>query len=386
MLFIERAFLIFVCLTFSNQTSGWERIVLTLGDRLLQLGHTSAAHVCYLVSFCPFGSHTKPTTRLVLLGCDHRISMNNMLMTPESIRGFERTEALEWARRRGNRKTHLPTLQPFKLRYAELLADFGYEELAREYLLSIRSCIGLDAKSGAAPGGGTASGNFSSALLHGNEFIESLKFLDDRICVSTGAEQSSWDTNKGNTKGRASALGSMFKSVLGKKIEEEKPPSIQPQSEDPVIQQLQDQVDEPVKLLVSEKPQQQNLAPPMMQPPVTDLGASSVSSGRGDASIISSKPSFEQPASDAKVENVPPKSPDLLSNPFSRDKEDQPSMGKSKDGQGPPSSAPPTFSLDASANMDDEPKPKEMILSTPKPAKKDEKKKAPASEPVAPSE
>ena len=40
----------------SNQTTGWERIVLALGDRLLQLGQCQAAHVCYLVSYSTFGS------------------------------------------------------------------------------------------------------------------------------------------------------------------------------------------------------------------------------------------------------------------------------------------------------------------------------------------
>ena len=103
-----------------NQTAGWERIVVSLGDRLLQLGQCHAAHVCYLVSFGQFGPPSKHTTRLALLGCDHRNPMNQMLMTPQSIQSYERTEAFEWARRRGNRKTHIPSLQPFKLRYAEL--------------------------------------------------------------------------------------------------------------------------------------------------------------------------------------------------------------------------------------------------------------------------
>ena len=109
-----------------NPTAGWEKIVVSLGDRLLQLGQCHAAHVCYLVSFSSFGPPLKSTTRLALLGCDHRTPMNQMLMTPQSIQSFERTEAFEWARRRGNRKTHIPSL-PYKLRYAELLTNFGHE-------------------------------------------------------------------------------------------------------------------------------------------------------------------------------------------------------------------------------------------------------------------
>ena len=153
----------------SNQTSGWQQTVLSLGDKLLQLDQVHAAHVCYLVSFCHFGPPSNVATRLVLLGCDHVIGMHRMLMTPEMIVGYERTEAFEWARRRGNRRMIIPTLQPFKLRYAELLADFGHEELAREYLLSIRSCIGLGGgpkERGKGSGGAPMSGNLSGGAAN----------------------------------------------------------------------------------------------------------------------------------------------------------------------------------------------------------------------------
>ncbi|KAL7540536.1 hypothetical protein ACHAXR_010196 [Thalassiosira sp. AJA248-18] len=405
----------------SNQTSGWERIVLTLGDRLLNLGNTSAAHVCYLVSTCPFASPSKPTTRLVLLGCDHRRSMNTRLMTPSSIEAFERTEAFEWARRRcGNKKTHIPTLQPFKLRYAELLADFGREELAREYLLSIRSCIGLDDDGDVNKGGGvsagTASGNFPSALLHhGSDFIESLKQLDDRICVSTGAERSSWDSaknNKDGTKGTAATavLGSIVKSVLGKKSkvllplsEAVVPPQHHPSSNDgganpeTIFQQqlLQEPCKSPSQVGSMPPQQQQQQQQPTVEQPstkthaITADAAESIPKGGGaNNSFISAKPSFEQPT--AAAEEEVSKSPMLLSNPFSHDKDNFSITGKSnRDEHGPPSSAPPTFGLDDMTNkIDEEPhKQKEekeaILLSTPKPAsKKDDKKKAPVSEPV----
>ena len=207
-----------------NQTAGWERIVVSLGDRLLQLGQCHAAHVCYLVSFGQFGPPSKVTTRLALLGCDHRNPMNQMLMTPQSIQSYERTEAFEWARRRGNRKTHIPSLQPFKLRYAELLADFGYEELAREYLMNIHSCIGLssDNKTSDSPGAATQDSNF----------IESLKLLDDRICGLSGAKQLSWESNNKSKSGVTSlALGTIVKSVLGKKSTAEVVPPKKPTEE-----------------------------------------------------------------------------------------------------------------------------------------------------------
>lgn len=219
----------------SNQTVGWERIVLTLGDRLLQLGRIHAAHVCYLVSFTSFGtplsnsqhqhaSAMNTTARLMLLGVDNNsCRLHAHLMTPESIGAFYCTEAFEWARRRGNCKTHIPILQPYKLRYAELLADFGWEESAREYLLSIRSCIGGSNSFLPGHSTNTVSGNFSMAMLHDKAFIELLMMLEDRLCISSGAERAPWENYKKDNdsfkKGGVvvKAMGSIAKTVLGKK-------------------------------------------------------------------------------------------------------------------------------------------------------------------------
>ena len=369
----------------SNQTVGWERIVLTLGDRLLKLGQVQAAHVCYLVSFCHFGSPTQNSTRLVLLGCDHRVSMNRMLMTPESIESFERTEALEWARRRGNKKTHIPVLQPFKYRYAEILSDLGYEDLAREYLLSIRSCIGLGS------GGSSDQLKVNVSQYGGEEFIESLKMLDDRICVSIGAEQSSWDTNGDENVGAASALGSIVKSVLGKKSKT---------VAKAVVNEVEGPLREP-ELSMPPQPAAAELPNKVPETPsATIMIPESLPDGGGDDSFITCKEAniAEQPppaaSAAAAVDNDTFKSsPVLLSNPFSQDSA-EPSH------QGPPSSAPPMFGGDTmlSSNRDykskvsSEEKKNEhqpSFLSTPVQAtKKDgDGKKAPVSEPVtAPSE
>ena len=63
----------------SNQTQGWKKIVVALGDKLLQIGKCHAAHFCYLVAGCPVTSETDPSSRLVLLGCDHRFVMHHWL-------------------------------------------------------------------------------------------------------------------------------------------------------------------------------------------------------------------------------------------------------------------------------------------------------------------
>ena len=70
----------------------------------MQLGDCHPAHFCYLLCGVPFRSPTERSTRLALLGCDHRSPMNRLLMTPASIESFERTEAFEWAKRKGNRR------------------------------------------------------------------------------------------------------------------------------------------------------------------------------------------------------------------------------------------------------------------------------------------
>lgn len=70
----------------------------------MQLGQCHPAHFCYLVCGVPFRCPNDKSTRLTLLGCDHRIPMHQQLMTPDAIESFERTEAFEWAKRKGNRR------------------------------------------------------------------------------------------------------------------------------------------------------------------------------------------------------------------------------------------------------------------------------------------
>jgi hypothetical protein len=107
-----------------NRTTGWERLVKALGDRLLMNREISASHFCYMVSGCQI-SLPSPKSRLTLVGCDCSLPGNTALMTVEAVQGYERTEAFEWAKRRGNPNAAIPAVQPFKLKYAMLLADFG---------------------------------------------------------------------------------------------------------------------------------------------------------------------------------------------------------------------------------------------------------------------
>lgn len=299
--------------------------------------------------------------------------MNQLLMTPQSIQSFERTEAFEWARRRGNRNTHIPSLQPFKFRYAELLADFGHEELARNYLLSIRSSIGL----GSDSRGRTSSGNTTpSVVMKDAKFIEALEKLDDRICGSTGAEHASWDCKEISKGGAKSlALGSMVKNVLRKKSSAGQPVPNQ-DTGFPILQESDD--------LSPREPESNMSEPSVPEPsiprqlteepkrPQADIAVESALSG-GDEHSISSKKSFGRGGLVVGYGST------ALS---------------TNDHQGPPSSAPPVFGggaimkdvVEKPEIADEDEREKDIVPPTPPPAsKKDDKKKAPVSEPPSKS-
>ena len=299
--------------------------------------------------------------------------MNQLLMTPQSIQSFERTEAFEWARRRGNRNTHIPSLQPFKFRYAELLADFGHEELARNYLLSIRSSIGL----GSDSRGRTSSGNITpSVVMKDAKFIEALEKLDDRICGSTGAEHASWDCKEISKGGAKSlALGSMVRNVLRKKSSAGQPVPNQ-DTGFPILQESDD--------LSPREPESNMSEPSVPEPsiprqlteepkrPQADIAVESALSG-GDEHSISSKKSFDRGGLVVGYGST------ALS---------------TNDHQGPPSSAPPIFGggaimknvVEKPEIADEDEREKDIVPPTPPPAsKKDDKKKAPVSEPPSKS-
>lgn len=122
----------------SNRVDGWDKIVLSLGDRLSEIGNIHEAHFCYMVCGYPISSPADPKTRIALLGCEHSDPSNRVLFTEEALAAFERTEAYEWAKRMGNRNAAIRSFQPYKLIYAMLLADLGQTEKSISFLDSIR--------------------------------------------------------------------------------------------------------------------------------------------------------------------------------------------------------------------------------------------------------
>ena len=191
----------------SNQTRGWKNVLTSLGDELIRTGYVDAAHFCYLVSGRPISHHSNNSSCLVLVGCDHKIKEHVALMTKEAWEAYLRTEALEWAKRKGNPNAVISTLQPFKLRYAILLADFGFEETAKLYVESIRKCTGLYP---ASP--------IQSKVAHTypNEFVKSLDVFEDRLCVSLGVPNGNAPIVKQTSK-----LANVLSKIASKPKEDE---------------------------------------------------------------------------------------------------------------------------------------------------------------------
>ena len=177
-IFIEHNWRHHLASILSNQTRGWKKVVVTLGDELLYKGNTNAAHFCYLASGRPISSLEDPASRLVLIGCDHRISRNLELLTKEGIEAYFRTEALEWAKRKGNPLAVITAFQPFKLKYAMILADHGFKESALAYIESVRKCTGLNAF-------GSCEDSMSSNM-YPKWFLENLDIFEDRLLISLG--------------------------------------------------------------------------------------------------------------------------------------------------------------------------------------------------------
>ena len=124
----------------SNRTPGWDRIVLTLGDRLYNLQNLDAAHFCYMVCGASVQNPLEPDTRVSLLGCDHRDEPSMLLRTRKAVAAFDRTEAYEWVKRQGNPNASIQSFQPYKLIYARRLLDLGREGEALSFFDSIQLC------------------------------------------------------------------------------------------------------------------------------------------------------------------------------------------------------------------------------------------------------
>ena len=124
-------------------------------------------------------------------------------MTSEGIESYIRTEAFEWAKRKGNSRAVIPALQRYKLKYAKQLADLGYVIESKKYVDSIKKCLGLNKRE---------SSEHQNILLD-DSFVEELDVFEDRIYVSLGLTIESNKNSKESNK-VAQALKNVA-SVLG---------------------------------------------------------------------------------------------------------------------------------------------------------------------------
>ena len=180
----------------TNRTRGWDALVGEIGDRLAASGDFCSSHFCHMVS----GANIEPPSpkaKLVLLGTDHTVPANISMVSQDGIAAFQRTEAFEWAKRKGNAQACIPSLQAFKLMYAMCLADFGYTEVSLKYVKSVKSMI---SRSGGA------------ANKYPPSFITALDIFEDRLCVmlERGGNDQQKDERKSSIFGR---VGGVFKDI-----------------------------------------------------------------------------------------------------------------------------------------------------------------------------
>ena len=356
--------------------------MLTLGDRLMQLGQFDGAHVCYLMCGCPIGTNWNLPTRLLLLGCDHNIPLHSELMTPESIECFLCTEAFEWARRRGNKRTCLQSLQTFKLRYAELLADFGHVDLAREYVVSIRQLTGIGLDDNASSQFAPTSGNIL-VPVYPDDFIDRLYRFEDRLCVLTGAELSCKRKEEEHRKSALSAITGGLGSVFGRKpsdanskgLQQEEKKLDEPSSENEFMDMIEKKREVPAST---------------SSETIGNLSGEKNSRAKSlnDAVSASTAPPVPEEVDAPKPTDSQKKPP--LFNPFTVAQNvarnpvtETPSGNTGQTGDFPPVSAPPSLGDDAPAKIS-EPKSEEQPAKLPSPMSTPAKQsdtKAPSSEP-----
>lgn len=106
------------------------RSVIALGDALASHGRLLAAHFSYLVAHAEFGSYSRKSSKLVLLGANHQTLPFREFASNEAIHC---TEIYEYARSLCDPSYTLPHLQEYKFLHATRLAECGFLEEALRY-------------------------------------------------------------------------------------------------------------------------------------------------------------------------------------------------------------------------------------------------------------
>ena len=163
----------------SNRTEEWSQLAVSLGDSLAHCGEITAAHFCYMVGGSSVGTISSKS-KMVLIGCDFG-PWDVVLASDESMKAFNRTEAYEWAKRRGNAHATIQSFQPLKVVYAMLLVDYGFVDAAKRYVDSIFGCMGINRNEFESTVGNSSLLSLSVLLSNQRGIVDSLIQLDRRL-------------------------------------------------------------------------------------------------------------------------------------------------------------------------------------------------------------
>ncbi|KAI3689683.1 hypothetical protein L2E82_47648 [Cichorium intybus] len=127
----------------ANRTKDDELVLIHLGDCLWkETSNIIAAHICYLVAEANFEPYSD-SARLCLIGADHW-KHPRTYASPQAI---QRTEVYEYSKLLGNSQFTLLPFQPYKLIYANMLAEVGRVSDSLKYCQVISRSL----KTGRAP-------------------------------------------------------------------------------------------------------------------------------------------------------------------------------------------------------------------------------------------
>ncbi|XP_021349044.1 uncharacterized protein LOC110447583 isoform X3 [Mizuhopecten yessoensis] len=106
-----------------------KKSIMSMGDTLASKGFLYASHFCYIMGQASFGSYFKKTAKLVLIGINQSLPLEEFT-TNEAI---QCTEIYEYAMSLGNPSFFLSNFQVFKFLYACRLAENGFPQEALQY-------------------------------------------------------------------------------------------------------------------------------------------------------------------------------------------------------------------------------------------------------------
>lgn len=173
------------------------RMVEEVAETLAGRGDTFGAHLCYLLTGKQPDSVDAPSSVIAVIGVEHRDPGNfGSLLDPLAL---QLTEVYEYALRCGDPQALCPSIQPFKLVYAQILADAGLLDQARKYMALLQAFVKAMPQK-----------KLSDAFRLGmREFTEQLKLQSSGADTNGMGQMVSniWGTSKGLFRGIAETTG-----------------------------------------------------------------------------------------------------------------------------------------------------------------------------------